>query len=144
MYDAVHAKQQKVSNSNGFNVVAVYELHHFQIINCTFAMNKQTALQAFDSTVHFGGQVIFSGNNGSLGGAMMLQSGSRFYLMPHAHIQITNNHAKRGGGIYVKNQNAVTTIPCFFQIVEMQYAYSHLDPMITLENNTAQEAGNVV
>ena len=141
MYDAVHAIQRKVSNSNGFNVVAVYKLKHFQIINCTFSMNKQTALQAFDSTVYFGGHVVFSGNNGSLGGAMMLQGGSRFYLMPHAHIQITNNHAKRGGGIYVEDLNAATTIPCFFQIVE---PYPHTDAMITLENNTAQEAGNSV
>ena len=144
MYDAVHAIQRKVSNYNGFNVVAVYKLKHFQIINCTFAMNKQTALQAFDSTVYFGGHVIFSGNNGSLGGAMILQGDSRFYLMPRTHIQITNNHAKRGGGIYVEDQNTATTIPCFFQIVELQYPYSLLDSMITLENNTAQEAGNAV
>ena len=141
MHDTVHAIQRKVSNSIGFNVVAVYELKNFQIINCTFAMNKQTALQAFDSTVYLGGQVVFSGNNGSLGGAIMLQGGSRFYLMAHTHIQITNNYAKRGGAIYVEDQNAATTIPCFFQIVE---PYSHLDAMITLENNTAQEAGNAV
>ena len=144
MYDTVHAIQTKMSNSNGFNVVAVYELKHFQIINCTFAMNKQTALQAFDSTVYFGGHVIFSGNKGSLGGAIMLQGGSRFYLRPHTHIQLTKNHAKRGGGIYVEDQNAATTIPCFFQIVELQYPYSHLDSMITLKNNTAQEAGSAV
>ena len=72
---------------------------------------------------------------------MMLQSGSRFYMMPHAHIQITNNHARRGGGIYVEDQNAATTIPCFFQILE---PYPHIDVRITLENNTAQEAGNAV
>ena len=144
MYDTVHAIQRKFSNTDGFNVVAVYKLKHMQIINCTFAMNKQTALQVFDSTVYFGGHAMFSGNNGSLGGAMMLQGSSEFYLMPHAHIQITNNRAKRGGGIYVEDQNAATTIPCFFQIVELEYPYSHLDAMITLENNTAQEAGNAV
>ena len=69
----------------------------------------------------------------------MLQGGSKFYLSPHTHIEITNNHAKRGGGIYVEDQNTVTTIPCFFQIVELQYAYSQLDAMITLENNTPVE-----
>ena len=144
MHDTVHAIQRKVSNSNGFNVVAVYELKHFGIIDCIFSMNKQTALQAFDSTVYFGGHVIFSGNNGTFGGAMMLQGGSKFYLFPHTHIQITNNHAKRGGGIYVEDQNAATTIPCFFQILKLHYPYSHIDSMITLENNTAQEAGNAV
>ena len=144
MYDTVHAIQRENSNLNCFNVVAVYELKHFEIINCTFAMNKQTALQAFDSTVYFGGHVTFSGNNGSLGGAIILQGGSRFYLRPHTHIQITNNYAKRGGGIYVEDQNAATTIPCFFQIVKLQYPFLQIDSMITLKNNTAQEAGSAV
>ena len=75
---------------------------------------------------------------------MMLQGDSRFYLMPGTHIQISKNHAKRGGGIYVEDQNTATTIPCFFETVDLQYPYSHLDEMITLENNTAQEAGNAV
>ena len=144
MYDTVHAIQKQNSNLNCFNVVAVYELKDFQIINCTFAMNKQTALQAFDSTVYFGGYVIFSGNNGTFGGAIMLQGGSRFYLKPHTHIQVTANHAKRGGGIYVEDQNAATTIPCFFQIVKLPYLFLQIDSMITLKNNTAQEAGNAV
>ena len=96
-------------------------------------MKKQTALQVFHSTVYFGGHVIFSGNNGSLGGTIMLQGGSRFYLRPYTHIQMINNHAKKGGGIYVEDQNAATTIPCFFQIVGLQNPYSHLDAMITLE-----------
>ena len=166
MYDTVHAVQKQNSNFNCFNVVTVYELKHFQIINCTFAMNKQTALQVFDSTVYFGGHVIFSGNNGSFGGAIMLQGSSRFYLMPYTHIQvtenhakrgggiyvedqnaattITENHAKRGGGIYVEDQNAATTIPCFFQVVNLQYPFLQIDSMITLKNNTAQEAGNAV
>jgi len=83
-------------------------LRHLKIINCTFEMNAQTALQAFDSTLYFGGQVNFSGNHGRLGGALSLQGGSRFYLMPHSHVQITNNHAKRGGGIYIEDENAAS------------------------------------
>ena len=114
MHDTVHAIQKKNSNSNGFNVITVYGLKLFAINNCIFAMNKHTALQAFDSTLYFGGHVILSQNNGSLGGAMMLQGGSKFYLFPPTHIEIINNHAKRGGGIYVEDQNAATTIPCFF------------------------------
>ena len=74
----------------------------------------------------------------------MLQGCSRFYLRPHTHIQITNNHAKRGGGIYVEDQNAATTIPCFFQIVKLQYPFLQIDAMITLKDNTAQEAGSAV
>ena len=100
MYDTV---MPEIYDSDGLNVIAVYRLTNFQIINCTFAMNKQTTLQAFDSTLYFRGHVIFSGNSGTLGGAMILQGGSTMYLMPHTHVEITNNHAKRGGGI-----------PCFF------------------------------
>ena len=82
--------------TSSFNVFAAYRLRNLQIINCTFAMSQQTVLQAFDCTVYFGGHVIFSGNNGTFGGAMLLQGGSTFYLMAHTHIQIDNNHAKRG------------------------------------------------
>ena len=80
-------------NCYNYNVVTVDKLRDVKIIDCTFIMNKQTALLAIEST-----HVIFSGNNGIFGGAIMLQSGSTFYLMPHTHVQITNNHARRGGG----------------------------------------------
>jgi len=102
--------EQNIQSSTRFNVFAVYGLRDLKVINCTFEMNKQTALQAFDSTLYFGGHVIFSGNNGRLGGALMLQGGSTFYLMPHTHVQIINNHAKRGGGIYVEDGNAGVTL----------------------------------
>ena len=104
----------------GFNVVAIYGLRHLKIINCTFTMNKHTALQALDSTLYFEGNIIFSGNNGLHGGAMLLQGGSIFYLMPHTHIQITNNHTRRGGGIYVEDEITVQTISCFFQVFNLQ------------------------
>ena len=133
--------------SNGFDVsMSVYNVENLKIVNCTFAMNQRTALQAFDSTLYFGGNIIFSGNSGTLGGAMILQGGSRFYLMPHTHIQISNNHAKRGGGIYIVDQDLTTVplIPCFFQLLDLQYPISHIDTRITLENNTADEAGSAV
>ena len=126
------------------NVVALFTLKNVKFINCMFAMNQQTALQAFGSTLYFGGHVIFSGNNGTLGGAMILQGGSIFYLMPHTHIEITNNHAIRGGGIYVEDQVLVITFPCFFQLVNLQYPYSHNDAVVTLENNSADEAGSAL
>ena len=79
---------------------------------------------------------------------MILQSGSTIYLTPHTHIQVTHNHAKRGakrgGGIYVEDQNAATTVPCFFQVLDLQYPYTATEIMITLENNTADEAGSAV
>ena len=130
--------------SDSFAVVDVDGLRHLRIVNCTFAMNKQTALCAFDSTLYFGGHVIFSENNGRFGGAMLLQSGSIFYLMPHAHVQITNNHAKRGGGIYVENKDTATKPPCFFQLLDLQSPYSYIDAVVTLENNTADEAGSAL
>ena len=107
-------------------------------------MNKHTALQAFDSTLYFGGHVIFSGNNGTHGGAIALTGDSRFYIMQYTHVQITNNHAKRGGGIYIEDEVTVTTTPCFFQLLNLKYSYSHIDAVVTLENNTADEAGSSV
>ena len=123
----------------GFNAVAVYGLRHLKIINCMFTMNKHTALQAFDSTLYFEGNIIFSRNNGLHEGAMLLQGGSIFYLMPHTHIQ-----ARRGGGIYVEDEITVTTIPCFFQVFNLQLPCLAIDAVITLENTTADEAGSAV
>ena len=123
------------------NVFTVKNFRHVKIINCTFAMNTQTALHAFDSTLYFGGHVIFSGNNGMFGGALMLQGGSKIYLMPDTHVQIINNHAKRGGGIYIDDKDIINVSPCFFQLMDLHYPYSEIDSVITLENNTADEAG---
>ena len=105
-----------IASSNSLNVVAVEKVSYVKIINCTFVVNKQTALQAFDSTLYFGGHVIFSENRGTFGGATILLGGSTMYLMPRTHIQIMNNHAKRGGGIY---DNTVTITPRFFQLLDL-------------------------
>ena len=126
------------------NAITVYNLNYLKVINCTFEMNKITALQAFDSTLYFGGHITFSGNNGVFGGALILQGGSTFYLMPHTHVQIINNHAKRGGGIYIEDENEGLIGPCFFQLMDLHYPYSDIDSVITLENNTADEAGSAV
>ena len=137
--------EQLASTSlNTYSVVAFDKLKDLQIVNCTFAMNKQTALQAFDSTLYFGGHVIFSGNTGTHGGAIALTGDSKFYIIPYTHVQITNNHAKRGGGIFVKDEDTVTTTPCFFQLLNLKYSYLHIDAVVTLENNTADEAGSAV
>ena len=143
-HNMIPGQNSNIHISNRFTVITVNNLRRLQIINCTFAMNKQTALQALDSTLYFGGNVIFSGNNGTLGGALMLEGGSIFYLMPHTHVQIINNHAKRGGGIYVEDENTELPYPCFFQLMNEHDHYSEIDSVITLENNTADEAGSAV
>ena len=144
MNDTIPESYSSRRSDERFNVVTVNGLKNLKIVNCTFEMNKQTVLQVIDSTLYFGGHVIFSENNGTFGGAMLLQSGSIFYLMPHTHVQIANNHAKRGGGIYVEDEVTVTTMPCFFQVLNLQYPNLPITAMITLENNTADEAGSAL
>ena len=119
-----HTISEQTSNvqaSNYFIAFTAFNLRHLKIINCTFIMNKRTALQALDSTLYFRGHVIFSGNNGTLGGALILQGGSTFYFMPHIHVQIINNHVKRGGGIYVEDETVGVICPCFFQLMDLHY-----------------------
>ena len=69
-----HTISEQMSNVQVLNAFTAVNLRHLKIINCKFAMNKRTALQALDSTLYFGGHVIFSGNNGTLG--MKLNSDS--------------------------------------------------------------------
>ena len=122
-----------VESSYHFSVISIYNLRYLNIINCTFAMSKQTAVQVFYSTLYFGGHVIFSGNNGTLG--MKLNSDSIFYLMRHTHVQITNNYAKRGGGVYIEDETVTRNPPCFFQLMDLHYPNSDIDSVISLENN---------
>ena len=96
-----HVKPEQILDIASFNSLNVVAVEKVSYVNCTFVVNKQTALQAFDSTLYFGGHVIFSENRGTFGGAMILLGGSTMYLMPHTHTQIMSNHAKRGGGIYM-------------------------------------------
>ena len=143
--DEMTSQSIPITNRFSFNAMAVSKLKSLIIINCTFTRNKQTALKAFESTLYFGGHIIFSENSGTFGGAMTLQGSSTFYLMPHTHIEITNNHARRGGGIYVEDEATVTTFhPCFFQLVDLQYPNLSITAVITLENNTADEAGSAL
>ena len=74
------------------NVITVYNLRHLNIINCTSAMNKQTALQAYDNKLYFGGNVIFSGNNGTLGGALRLHV-VVLHLTPHTHVHANHQQS---------------------------------------------------
>ena len=126
------------------SVVSVHRLQSAKFINCKFKMNKQTALFSYDSTLYFGGDVIFSGNNGTFGGALKLRGESIFYLMPNTSVQITNNHAKRGGGIFVEDERAEEAGHlCFFKIMEY-HLDDIIDPMVFLVNNTAEEAGSAL
>jgi len=51
-------------------------------------MSKQTALQAFDSTLHFGRNIIFFGNNGRLGSSYTTWW---FYILPLAPHPCSNH-----------------------------------------------------
>ena len=126
------------------SVVSAHRLQSVKIINCKFQMNKETALFAYDSTLYFGGDVIFSGNNGTFGGALKLRGESMFYLMPNTSVQITNNHAKRGGGVFVEDERAEEAGHlCFYKLMEYHLG-NVVDPMVFLVNNTAEEAGSAL
>ena len=44
----------------------------------------------------------------------------------------------------MEDEVTVTTMPCFFQVLNLQYPNLPITGMITLENNTADEAGSAL
>ena len=72
---------------------------------------------------------MISGNNGRL----RLQGISAIYFMHDTHVQITNNHAKRGGGNVSFNLDYI-----------MYNQVKYHDSVVTLENNTADDSGSAV
>ena len=86
---------------------------------------------------------MFSGNNGIHGGAMVLQSDSTIYMMPHTHIEITHNHEPK--------EEVVSILMIKLQQQQFHVSFKYwicnvpiqlLKPYI--ENNTADEAGSTV
>ena len=92
-------------------MVAVESVRDLKIINCT--INKQAALQAHDTTV------FCKAHNLLRTLAKKLPDG------PDTYIQTTNNHAKRGAGIYFEVDNTVTNTPCSFWLWDLHPCTRH-------------------
>ena len=86
--------------------------------------NNNTAMVIENAVLHFFGNVTFSNNTGSQGGALGLYGTSVLMLMPHSNINFFNNTAQQqGGAIYVSDSGPpviafdtteLNTRPCFF------------------------------
>ena len=109
------------------------------IDGCRFIDNNLTGMIIVRSNVKIQGEMVLSGNRGKLGGGVALYDHAFMYFASHTHLYFINNHAKRGGGIYMHPQLSFDD-PCFFQLESTDYA----DIQIVLEDNHAEEAGDAL
>lgn len=90
------------------------------VINGSRIVNSNcSGILADHSTIIFAGSVLLSNNTALRGGAMYLGVRSVFYLTPNnTKIEINNNQATYGGGIYVEqsSQCFLEEVRCFFQL----------------------------
>ena len=109
------------------------------IDGCRFIDNNLTGMLIMRSKVKIQGDMILSGNRGQLGGGVALYDHAFMYFASHTHLYFINNHAKRGGGIYVHPKFSFDSL-CFFQTESTDYA----DIQVVLEDNHAEEAGDAL
>ena len=120
--------------------------------NTTFTNNSGSALEIFDGNVFFKKSNVISGNTAVYGAGIGLRGNSFLYLRPDSHVHIFNNHAmRRGGGIHHSNIYSIYGWRmdwCFFRVESVSKYYPYVDKKyhlgITLENNTALEAGSAL
>lgn len=110
------------------------------VINESRIVNSHcSGILADHSTMIFAGSILLSNNTALRGGAMYLGVRSVFYLTENTKIEIDNNQATYGGGIYVEqsSQCFLEEVRCFFQ-----FSRSEIDNVsITFRKNKAIVAG---
>ena len=116
---------------------------------CNFEHNNLTAIALAQSTVIFHGNISITGNNGTIGGGMLLCYQSFLYFTSHTNIVFTNNHASRfGGAIFAEDQCLGTYQTCFYQADYHLLFHNNtlLKETVHLEfsNNTAEVAGSII
>ena len=91
----------------------------FTWINTSTITNSNcSGILSDNSMIMFDGLTIISNNSAKRGGGLYLGDGSEFYLMPYASVVFSNNRANYGGGIYVD-----LISQCFLENVECIYQF---------------------
>ena len=128
------------------------------VINFTNGTNKFINNTAFkggairlihESALVFNADIYFVNNGGrggyTLGGGMYIEVVSTFSILPNATVYWENNHATRGGAIYVEDFstcNPDVKEECFFQLPGQNL--SSLDVQLVFKNNSADDAGSAL
>ena len=83
----------------------------------------------------------------TLGGGMYIEVGSTFSILPNTTVYWENNHATRGGAIFVEDFNSCNPYgpkaECFFQLPGQNLS-SGIDVQLIFNNNSADDAGSVL
>ena len=96
--------------SQGFGAVTLYRAHIFLYGQTTFANNQKTGLVLDYSYVHLYEKLELDGNVGIEGGGMALYGQSQIIVKDaNAQMQVTDNKASKGAGIYVQYSSQFVT-----------------------------------
>ena len=134
-----------------WSVVILAAIGNITFLDSEFTNNTGTAIEAYDSEIHFQGETMIYGNTAMYGGGLGLRGHSYVYLRPEAYVYIINNHAiRRGGGIHYSNIYSIygsAELLCFFRLEEVYYIHVEeytFNMGFILVNNTAVETGSAV
>ena len=148
---------------NGKSAISVQSFGPiFQIEDCAFRYNQETAVTAFFNDVELQGNVQFINNTGTRGGALSLIY-SQVKFADNSYILFEGNVAAYGGAICVASQkylaqsyledifidaeemgyNIASRFPCFYQI-SSSLTNSTVNITVTFSNNRAVRGGNSI
>ena len=102
-------------------VVHLFNINMLNIQDCRFINNQGTAIKSYYSAVTLAGDILFSNNTSTRGGALFLYE-SFLYLAMNSSTSFSKNHAQEvGGAIYLKQHTNIQSDryhfpPCFYQI----------------------------
>ena len=128
----------------GYGAVSVVEVNTEFQSSVQFVENLGSALCAITSIITFNCSALFLNNNGTFGGAVLLNFASLLIDSPGAEIHFEGNKAKLGGAIF----SFVTDDHMLFSQslcpILIRYNNSYCDVSITFTNNTAKAAGSSI
>ena len=117
-------------------------LQELILINCSFVNNSGTPLRAISSSFVVVGDLYFTGNTATEGGAVYLYGGSKMVLNDTASVHFTNNHAlSTGGAVQISDNNLYPPFsgPVCFIAVE-----DDSEVIMIFSNNTAGNGGDAI
>ena len=119
--------------------ITLFCLQELILINCSFVNNSGTPLRAISSSFVVVGDLYFTGNTATEGGAVYLYGGSKMVLNDTASVHFTNNHAlATGGAVQISDNNHFSGPVCFIAVEDDR------EVDMIFSNNTAENGGDAI
>lgn len=117
------------------------------VSNCTFSGSNSSSISLRNTYLNLYGDISFENNTVRVGGALKVCEASLLYVHIGTHVRFIENHAQKGGAIYVQQPCMDISTLCFIQpSVPQNMPVVEFTKLMKFEfiNNTAAIAGDAL